>query len=84
MIYVPARIYDSIQASVVMTTVAKPGAIDLIWSLNEAQQALDPVVYRVSANSERTELEKNPDGSYSDVESGLQQARSTAEVSLWQ
>lgn len=83
-IYVPAGMFDTIAVEIRMPTVAKKNVFDLEWSLNETQQTIFPTMYRLSADNKRTEMKRNPDGSYSDEESGLQLAKSTSEVSLWQ
>jgi hypothetical protein len=84
MIYVPAEIYDSIEVASVMPTVVRTGAIELEWRLNEKDQRLDPILYRVNAKNNKTELKQKPDDGYSDEESGLQMAHSSSQVSLWE
>ncbi len=84
-IYVPAGMFDALEVATVMPTMAKRDGIAVEWRLNETGQSLDTVLYRVSANNERTEIKKDPDGSYSSLEkNGFQSARSVSEVSLWQ
>jgi len=83
-IYVPYGMFDAIVVETRMPTVAKKDVFDLEWNLKEKEQATFPIMYRLSADKKRTEMKRNPDGSYSDEESGLQLAESISEVSLWQ
>lgn len=81
-IYVPAGTYDRIEVDATMPTANKEHAVALEWKMSDS--GLDPVVYRLDSHNERTEMEKDANGGYSDPEIGLQMATSSSQVSLWQ
>lgn len=81
-IYVPAGNFDRLTVNTWLITTSTVGRIALEWKWDDG--APRPILYHISKDKQRTEMKKDPDGSYSDPENGLQGARSQAEVSLWQ
>lgn len=82
--HVPPGQYDLIDVQVYVPTMTKKGGATLEWKYDEKTKSLNVILYRVTKNGERKEMEKDKGGGYSDTTLELQSVTSVSTLSLWQ
>jgi hypothetical protein len=82
--HVPRGRYDHLELEAVMPTMGKQSQADLEWKFDQKTQSLAPIMYRVGRNGERTKMQEDKRGGYSDPILELQMARSRQALSLWE
>jgi hypothetical protein len=85
-LYIPQNEYDYIDLVTVMPTIAKKGAVDLEWKLNNLSGQLEPTWYRLDSKGGRQGMMKWDEVSaYSTADKlELQRSITRATLSLWQ